>query len=238
MTLSEISIKKPVFAWMLMIAMILFGLLGFFQLGINENPDVDYPTISVNYIYDGATPAVIEKDILEPVESVLVSMQGIRNLSSTADRGNGSVTLEFELDKDVDFALQEVQTLLGRAQRELPGTVEPPVVTKSNAADDPIMYLSLFTEKLSKREVMILFREQIRDQLSTVEGVAEIRAFGYHEPLMRIDLKVSQLQQYQLTPNDIFNSIQREHLELPAGKFEKGDDEKLIRIMGEATNTK
>lgn len=237
MTLSEISIKKPVFAWMLMIAMILFGLLGFFQLGINENPDVDYPTISVNYIYDGATPAVIEKDILEPVESVLVSMQGIRNLSSTADRGNGTVTLEFELDKNVDFALQEVQTLLGRAQRELPGTVEPPVVTKSNAADDPIMYLSLFTEELSKREVMILFRDQIRDQLSTVEGVAEIRAFGYHEPLMRIDLKVDRLQKYQLTPNDIFNSIQREHLELPAGKFEKGDDEKLIRIMGEATNT-
>lgn len=237
MSLSEISIKKPVFAWMLMIAMILFGLLGFFQLGINENPDVDYPTITVNYIYDGATPAVIEKDILEPVESVLVSMQGIRNLSSTADRGNGTVTLEFELDKNVDFALQEVQTLLGRAQRELPGAVEPPVVTKSNAADDPIMYLSLFTEKLSKREVMILFRDSIRDQLSTIEGVAEIRAFGYHEPYMRIDLKVDDLKKYQLTPNDIFNSIQREHLELPAGKFEKGDEEKLIRIMGEATNT-
>ncbi len=237
MSLSEISIKKPVFAWMLMIAMILFGLLGFFQLGINENPDVDYPTITVNYVYDGATPAVIEKDILEPVESVLVSMQGIRNLSSTADRGNGTVTLEFELDKNVDFALQEVQTLLGRAQRELPGSVEPPVVTKSNAADDPIMYLSLFTEKLTKREVMILFRDSIRDQLSTIEGVAEIRAFGYHEPYMRIDLKVDDLKKYQLTPNDIFNSIQREHLELPAGKFEKGDEEKLIRIMGEATNT-
>ncbi|MCF8059246.1 MAG: efflux RND transporter permease subunit [Bacteriovoracaceae bacterium] len=237
MTLSEISIKKPVFAWMLMFAMILFGLLGFFQLGINENPDVDYPTITVNYIYDGATPEVIEKDILEPVESVLVSMQGIRSLSATADRGNGSVTLEFELDKNVDFALQEVQTLLGRAQRELPGTVEPPVVTKSNAADDPIMYLSLFTETLSKREVMILFRDQIRDQISTVEGVAEVRAFGYHEPIMRIDLEVDKLNRFQLTPIDIFNSIQREHLELPAGKFEKGDDELLIRIMGEATDT-
>jgi HAE1 family hydrophobic/amphiphilic exporter-1 len=237
MSLSEISIKKPVFAWMLMFAIILFGLLGFSQLGINENPDVDYPTITVNYIYDGATPAVIEKDILEPVESVLVSMQGIRNLSSTADRGNGRVTIEFELDKDIDFALQEIQTLLGRAQRELPGPVEPPVVTKSNAADDPIMYLSLFTEKLTKREVMVLFRDSIRDQLSTIEGVAEIRAFGYHDPLMRVDLRVKDLKKYQLTPNDIFNSIQREHLELPAGKFEKGDFEKLIRIMGEATNT-
>jgi len=236
MTLSEISIKKPVFAWMLMFGMILFGLISFFQLGINENPDVDYPTITVDYTYDGATPAVIEKDILEPAESVLVSMQGIRNLSSTADRGNGKVTLEFELDKNIDFALQEVQSLLGRAQRELPGTVEPPVVTKSNAADDPIMYLSLFTETLSKREVMILFRDVIRDQISTIEGVAEVRAFGYHEPLMRIDLDVDNLNKFQLTPNDIFNSIQREHLELPAGKFEKGDSEELIRIMGEATN--
>ena len=236
MSLSEISIKNPVFAWMLMVAMLLFGILGFNQLGINENPDVDYPTITVSYIYDGATPAVIEKDILEAAESVLVSMQGIRNLSSTANRGNGTITLEFELDKNVDFALQEVQTLLGRAQRELPGVVEPPVVTKSNAADDPIMYLSLFTEKLSKREVMILFRDVIRDQMSTIDGVAEVRAFGYHEPLMRIDLDVEKLKKYQLTPNDIFNSIQREHLELPAGKFEKGDNERLIRIMGEATN--
>ncbi|MCB0421248.1 MAG: efflux RND transporter permease subunit [Bdellovibrionales bacterium] len=237
MTLSEISIRKPVFAWMLMFAILFFGLLGFKELGINENPDVDYPTVTINYAYDGATPAVIEKDVLEPVESILVSMEGIRMLTSSADRGNGRIDLEFDLNKDIDFALQEVQTLLGRAQRQLPSSVEPPIVTKSNAADDPILFLSLVSEKLSKRELMILFRDRVRDRLSTIDGIAEIRAFGYHEPIMRIDMKFDQLQKYQLTATDILRSIEQEHLELPAGRFEYGDKEEQIRVLGEAEKT-
>ncbi|MCB0404078.1 MAG: efflux RND transporter permease subunit [Bdellovibrionales bacterium] len=125
MTLSDFSIKRPVFAWILMFGLIFFGLRSFKKMGVNENPGVDYPTITVSYSYDGATPAVIEKDILEPVESVLVSISGIRNMTSTANRGNGQIRLEFELHLNVDFALQEVQTLLGRAQRQLPDAVEP-----------------------------------------------------------------------------------------------------------------
>ncbi|MCB0413512.1 MAG: efflux RND transporter permease subunit [Bdellovibrionales bacterium] len=235
MSLSKISIERPVFAWILMFGLIFFGLLSFTKMGINENPDVDFPTIRVQYSYEGATPAVIEKDVIEPVESVLVSMEGIRNLSSTANRGSANIQLEFELDRNIDFALQEVQTLLGRAQRLIPETIEPPTVTKSNAADDPLMYLNIKTETLSDRELMVLFRDQVRDRLSTVEGVAEIRAFGYHEPMLRVDLIAKKLQEYQLTANDIVSSILREHKELPAGRLEFKDTEETIRIMGEIT---
>lgn len=234
MTLSELSIKKPVFAWILMFGLIFFGALSFFNMGINENPDVDYPTVTVDYGYAGATPAVIEKDVIEPVESVLVSMEGIRNLSSVAQRGTAQITLEFELDRNIDFALQEVQTLLGRAQRQLPDSLDAPVVTKSNAADEPIMFASLYSEQLSMRDLMILFRDQVRDRLGTVEGVAEVRAFGFHEPLLRIDLDANKLKRYQLTAQDIVDSIQREHKELPAGTLELDDKADLIRVMGEA----
>ncbi len=233
-SLSQISIQRPVFAWILMFGLIFFGILSFQQMGINENPDVDFPTIRIGYSYDGATPGVIEKDVIEPVESVLVSMEGIRNMTATANRGSARIQLEFEIDRDIDFALQEVQTLLGRAQRQLPDTIEPPVVTKSNADDDPIMYLNLSAAEISDRELMILFRDQIRDRLSTVEGVAEVRAFGYHEPMLRVDLDAEKLKQYQLTAYDIVNSIRREHEELPAGRFEYGPEEQTVRIMGEA----
>lgn len=234
MSLSRLSIQRPVFAWILMFALIFFGFLAFRSMGINDNPDVDFPRIQVSYVYDGATPEVVEKDIIETVENVLVSIEGIRYIDSIADRGSATLQIEFELNRNIDFALQEVQTLLGRAQRELPGSIDPPVVTKTNAADEPLMYLNVRSEKLTDRELMIVYRDIIRDRLSTIEGVAETRAFGYHEPLLRIDLDAQKLQKYQLTANDVVTSIQLEHRELPAGRLEYQDSEKTLRIMGEA----
>ncbi|MCB1214213.1 MAG: efflux RND transporter permease subunit [Deltaproteobacteria bacterium] len=237
MKLSELSIRKPVFAWVLMFGLLFFGALGFSGMGVSENPDVDYPTVRVRYSYEGATPEVVEKDVLEPVEGFLVSIDGIRNLTSEATRNQGELTVEFELEKDVDVAVQEIQTLLGRAQRDLPERVESPIITKNSAGDSRILTLGIQSD-LPTRELMILFRDRIRDRLSTVRGVAEIQAYGFHEPQMRIDLDAAKLNQYQLTTEDIVASIQREHQELPAGKFELGEKEDLIRIMGEARTVK
>lgn len=233
MSLSDVSIKKPVFAWTLMFALIFFGSLSFTKMGINENPDVEYPTLTIRFSYDGATPAVIEKDIVEPVESVLVSMEGIRDMTSTSDRGSARINLEFDLSKDIDFALQEVNSLISRAQRLLPDNIDPPVVTKSNADDRPIMYMALASNELSMREIMVLFRDKIQDRLSTVDGVAEVRPFGYHEPVLRVDVDREKLKNYDLTVLDVLTAIKEAHKELPAGKFEFKEEEKLVRIMGE-----
>lgn len=234
MWLSDLSIKRPVFAWVLMFSLLFFGGMAFFGLGINENPDVEFPTVSIRYNYTGATPSVVEKDVIEPVESILVTMQGIRLMTSEAQRDTAQIRLEFDLSQNIDFALQEINTLLSRAQKDLPDSIDPPVVTKSNADDDPILYTSLVSETLSFRELMVLFRDRIRDRISTVDGVAEVRAFGYHEPLLRIDLDAEKLEQYRLTSEDVVASIGREHRELPAGRFETTDQERLLRMMGEA----
>ncbi|MCB0394399.1 MAG: efflux RND transporter permease subunit, partial [Bdellovibrionales bacterium] len=235
MTLSEIAIRRPVFAWVLMFGLIFFGALSFTKMGINENPDVDYPTVSINYSYEGASAEVVEKDIIEPVEGVLVTLEGIDSMTSVSSRGSGRITLEFELDRNIDFALQEVQTILGRAQRLIPDDVDPPTVTKSNADDDPIVIIGLSAPELSLRDLMLLFRDQVRDRFSTIEGVSEVRAFGYHEPMVRVDVSREKLRQYQLTINDVVSSIEREHKELPGGKLERGDTENILRIMGETT---
>lgn len=234
MKLSDLSIRRPVFAWVLMFSLIFFGVLAFQKLGINLNPDVEYPTISIRYDYPGASPSVVDKDVIEPVESSLVSMEGIKSMTSEAERGGGRIRLEFDLNRDIDFALQEVSSLLTRAQRNLPDNIEPPRVSKANADDSPILRLVIRSKDLSFRDLMILFRDRIQDQISTVEGVAEVDAYGFHEPLLRIDLKANKLKQFQLTPSDIVASLQREHSELPAGRFEFGDQERLLRVMGEA----
>jgi HAE1 family hydrophobic/amphiphilic exporter-1 len=236
MSLSEISIRRPVLAWVLMFSLIFFGFLSFRQMGINENPDVDFPTVTIRYIYDGATPEVVEKDVIDPVEAVLVSMSGIRHMESVAERNGGRISLEFELDRNIDFALQEVQTLLARAQSQLPDSVDTPSVSKANADDEPIIYLSLVAPNLSLRELNILFREQIVDQFATIDGVAEVRAYGYHEPQLRVDLDAKKLTQFQLTSQDIVESIRREHKELGLSLAEMIRQDKVHAISCTGAN--
>lgn len=234
MHISELSIRRPVFAWMLMAAMILFGGIGFMRMGVSAYPDVDFPVVSVRLTYQGAAPEVMEKDVIDPVEGAIVSIQGIKKITSEAKNGQGSVSVEFELSKDIDVAVQEVQTAIARAQRNLPDDLESPIVTKSNIEDQPIMWLSVRSNKLSRKDLMFLVREKIRDQFSTVEGVSEIILGGFVDPALRVDVGADALANLQLSVNDITNSIQNEHKEEPAGRIESAVTERPVRVMGEA----
>ncbi len=236
MHISELSIRRPVFAWMLMLSLILFGGIGFYRMGVSQFPDVDFPYVSIQLVYEGAAPEVMEKDVIDPVEGAIVSIQGIKNISSRAASGRASINVEFELSKDVDVAVQEVQTAIARAQRNLPDDIEPPIITKANIEDQPIMWLAVRSDKLSREELMYLVRGQIRDQLSTVNGVSEVILGGYVEPALRVDINAALLNRYQLTVDDIINSIQREHKEEPAGHIDTAETESSVRVMGEAAN--
>ncbi len=143
MTLSDLSIKKPVFAWMLMTGLIVFGWVGFSRMGISQLPDVDFPVISVHLSLEGAAPVVMETEVTDVVEDAVMSVQGVKEVSSVSKQGSANVTVEFELGRDIDVALQEVQTKVAQAQRNLPADMDPPVVTKSNPEDQPIMWVSL-----------------------------------------------------------------------------------------------
>ncbi len=236
MRISDISIRHPVFAWMLMGGLIFFGILAFKKMGVSQNPDVDFPIINVRVVYEGAAPEVIEKDIVDPIEGALASISGIKQLSATAEMSRANITVEFELDKNIDVAAQEVQTALSRIQRELPSEIDPPTVQKSNPEDRPIMWLSIRSRELSVYELMKLVKYQVRDQFTTVSGVSEVILGGYVEPALRVNLKSEKMREYQLTVEDVISSIQRDHQESPAGYLESHDRYEGIRVKGEATS--
>lgn len=233
-TLSDISIKNNVFAWMLMLGLILFGWISFRGMGISEMPDVDFPVVTVQVTYEGAAPEIMETDVVDIVEDSVMSVQGIRSISSVSTQENATITIEFDLDRNIDVALQEVQTKIAQAQKRLPKEIDPPVVIKTNPEDQPIMWVSLSSTKGSLRELMEYARDQLKDRLQTVSGVGEVIFGGYVEPSLRIWLDPQKLDQYELTVTDVLEAIRTQHVEIPAGRIETKLKEINIRTMGEA----
>ena len=132
MKLSDISIKNPVFAWMLMAGLILFGLIGFKQMGISQLPDVDFPFVTVTVTWEGASPEVMETEVTDVIEDAVMQVQGVKEVSSASRQGSAQVSIEFELGRDIDAALQEVQTKISQAQQNLPKNIDPPIYLKTN----------------------------------------------------------------------------------------------------------
>jgi len=238
MNLSEISIKNHVFAWMLMAGLLLFGGLAFERMGVSQLPDVDFPVVSVNVILDGASPEVMELNVVDVIEGGLTSVPGIKTMTSSSRTGSANISLEFGLDKDVNIAVQEVQSALARVQRRLPPDVEPPTVSKSNPDDQPILQLSVTAEGMSRKDLMTLVRDRVQDRFTTVEGVGEITLGGYLEPNLRVWLSQEKLDKFQLTASDVIKAIQLEHSEMPGGRIESGEQEMNIRTLGEAPTVK
>src|SRR4051794_38298533 len=125
MTLSDISIRKPVFAWMLMAGLIIFGAISFMRMGVSQLPDVDFPVVSVSLTLDGAAPEVMETDVVDVIEGAVTSIQGVRSVTSSSRYGSASVTVEFDLDRNIDLALQDVQAKVAQAQKQLPREMDP-----------------------------------------------------------------------------------------------------------------
>jgi len=236
MNISEISIRRPVFAWMLMISLILFGAISFRGMGISQLPDVDFPMVSISTSLEGASPEVMEADVVDPIENAVISVEGITSISSSMRPGSASVTLEFDLNKDLDIAVQEIQTKLAQIQRRLPRDTEVPGVSKSNPEDQPILWLAVSSKTMSRRELMAFVRDQLRAKFLTVPGVADVMLGGLIDPAMRVNVSNDKLSRYAMTVSDVVNAIRSEHIELPAGRIENPDREISIRTLGEATS--
>lgn len=235
MMISKISVEKPVFAWMLMIALMLFGALVFKKIGVGLLPDVDAPQISVRIDYKGAAPELIESDVTEPLEGALVGVEGVKAITSTSRFGSATVNLEFDIGRDIDAAVQDVNSALQGVQRNLPDEIEPAVVRKSNPEDNPIMWLGLSGDK-DQRELMAFARNQIIDRFSSVEGVGEVQLGGALEPQIRIWLDPKKLSRYELTADDIVKTIRQEHTETPVGYALEKVSELNLRVLGEAVS--
>src|SRR3954469_11660541 len=143
MTLSDLSIKNPVFAWMLMFALMIFGWVGYSRMGVSQMPDVDFPIVNIAVTWEGAAPEIMETEVVDIIEDAVTSVQGVKEITSSSKLGSATITIEFELDRGIDVALQEVQTKIAQAQQRLPRDMDPAIVTKVNPEDNPIMWLAV-----------------------------------------------------------------------------------------------
>jgi len=237
MSLSDISIKNPVFAWMLMAALMIFGLISYGRLGISQLPDVDFPVASVSLTWEGAAPEVMETDVVDIVEDSIMSIQGIRDVASSIHQGSASITVEFELNKNIDVAVQEIQNKIEQARRLLPKDIDPAIVTKVNPEDHPILLISLSSSTMKLRDLMGYVQDHFKDNFTTVSGVGEIFLGGFRERNLRIWVDAKKLEAYQLTVQDIIDAVEQQHQEIPAGRIETVKEERNVRVMGEATTT-
>jgi len=217
-----------------MSALIVFGGISFLRMGISQLPDVDYPVVSVNIRLEGAAPEVIETSIVDIVEDAVMSIQSIRSVTSESEDSEGTVTIEFELNRDIDLAVQDVQAKVASVLQKLPKEITSPTIRKSNPEDQPIMLLTLESDTYPLRELMAYTNDRIKDQFSTVAGVGDITLGGYRDPNLRIWVNAAELNHYELSVNDVINTIQNEHLEGPAGQLEDGKRQLNVRTMGEA----
>jgi multidrug efflux pump len=230
--ITDIAIRRPVLAWMLMAATVLFGAIGLSRLGVSRFPDVDYPTVSVSIVEEGAAPDVVENDVIELVEEAIAQVEGVRSMTSTARPGEASITVEFELTRDIDQALQDVQNRIAQI-RQLPDNIDPPVVSKSNPEDQPILWVGL-SGPFPPALLADTARYRVKDRLQAIPGVGEIVLGGTIERSVRVWIDATKLAAYQLTVSDVIAALRREHVELPAGRLESGAQEVGVRVMGEA----
>jgi hydrophobe/amphiphile efflux-1 (HAE1) family protein len=236
MSISDISIRKPVFAWMLMGAMIIFGYLAMRKMGVSQLPDVDFPVVNVSVNYEGAAPDVMELDIIDPIESAVLQVEGVKTLTSSARLSSANISVEFNLDKNIDIAVAEVEAKINQASRFLPKGIDPPIISKVNPDDRPIMWLSVSSKNMPLKDLMAFVRDNLKDKFQTVSGVADVFLGGYVDPNLRVWVKNDKLDQYQLTVTDVINAIQAEHKESPSGFIETPLQEKNVRTLGEAAN--
>jgi multidrug efflux pump len=233
MKITEVCVKNPVLAWMLMAATVIFGIVAGSRIGISQFPDVDFPNISVSVSWPGAAPEVVENDVVEVLEEALVQIEGLRAITSSSRMGSASVTLEMELSRNVDLAMQDVQAKVSQAQRQLPRDIDPPVISKSNPEDQPIMMVSL-VGPFPQRVLSDYIQYSLKEKLQTIPGVGEISLMGVVDRNVRVWLDATKLDEKGLTVQDVILALQREHVELPAGRLETSGREVNVRVLGEA----
>lgn len=237
MNISELSIRRPVLATVFTLIILLFGVIGYFSLGVREYPSVDNPVISVTCSYPGANADVIENQITEPLEQNINGIPGIRSLTSVSQQGYSRITIEFELSVDLETAANDVRDKVSRAQRNLPRDCDPPTVSKADADARPILMVAIQSDKRSLLELSEIADLTVKEQLQTIPEVSSVYIWGEKRYCMRLWLDPVKMAGYGITPMDVRNALNRENVELPSGSIEGNTVELSIRTMGQMHTT-
>lgn len=233
MNITDISLKNPVFAWMLMAVTLLFGALAAMRIGISQYPDVDYPNISVSLSWSGASPSAVEREILEPIEQAIAQVEGVEQISSKAMQGSARITVTMNLSRNVDLALQDVQAKVAQATRSLPKDVPAATVSKSNPDDTPILQV-VVSGSFSRQLLADVAKYQVQQNLQTVPGVGQITLSGNLDRNVRIWLDASRMAEKGVGATDVLGAISKDHVEVPGGALDTGGRSLSVRMLGEA----
>lgn len=232
MSLSEISIRRPVLSIVMSLIIVLFGITGFYFLGVREYPAVDPPIVTVQTTYPGANPEVVASQITEPLEQVINGIAGIRTLSSESREERSTITVEFTLDSDINSAANDVRDRVARAAKTLPVDANPPVVEKADADSFPILFLSLQSEKRGILEVSDFADRVVRERMETIPGVSTVRIFGEKRYAMRLWMDPIKLAVHGITADDVQKALDEQNIDLPSGRLEGSNTELTLRTVG------
>ncbi|MBL7792673.1 MAG: efflux RND transporter permease subunit, partial [Saprospiraceae bacterium] len=234
-SLSSTSIQRPVLATVMAIAIVLFGFIGLSYLGIREYPSVDPPIVTVSTSYIGANANIVESQITEVVEESVNGIEGIRSITSVSRDGRSTVTVEFNLERDIEAAANDVRDKVSQVVGQLPVDADPPVVAKADADSQPIIFINIRSDQRSLLELSDIAENTFKERLQTINGVSEIRIWGQKKYAMRLWIDPKKLAAYQLTSLDVRNALQRENIELPSGSVEGNTTELTVRTLGRLT---
>jgi multidrug efflux pump len=230
MIISDISVKRPVFAAVVNILLIAFGYLAFQQLPVRELPDVDSPNVSISTIYPGASAAIVESRITMLIEEQISGIEGIRSISSTSSDGQSRVNVEFDLARDIDNATNDIRDRVSRVVARLPLEADPPRVSKANSRERAIVWFNLSSNVLDEMQLTDYAERNIVDRLSVVDGVARIQSGGQKRIAIRIWLDRRQLAARGITADDVERVLRSENVELPGGRLETFDRDFTVRV--------
>ena len=239
MSLSTLSIKRPVFTIVINLLIILFGILGYSYLGVREFPSIDPAVINVRTNYTGANAEIIESQITEPLEKAINSIDGIRNITSSSNQGSSNITVEFKLEKNLEEAANDVRDKVSQAVRSLPQDIDaPPVVAKADADSDAIISMTVQRQSRNALELSDYAENVISERLQTIPGVSSVQIWGQKRYSMRIWMDPIKLNAYGITVADVRNALDKQNVELPSGKLTGANTELMVKTLGNLSTEK
>jgi HAE1 family hydrophobic/amphiphilic exporter-1 len=233
MSLSDLSIKNPVFAVMLSAAMIFFGYLGYRDMGVSQFPEIDFPVVSVFISNENASPEVMDGDVTDVVEDAVAGVEGVDYIMSQSMEGASVVTVFFRLSRDIDAAMQEIQNAVAAARRRLPVEIDPPVIAKVNPNNLPVMWMTLSGSR-PLHQISDFAEKEFKQQVAAIADVGGVQFGGLQSRNVRIWINAERLHGYNLAAEDVIDAIRRQHAELPGGIIVGRQRELNVRTMGEA----
>ena len=233
MSLSTLSIKRPVLTIVMNLSIVLFGIIGYTYLGVREFPSIDPAQISVRTNYSGANADIIESQITEPLEKAINSIDGIRNITSSSNQGSSNISIEFNLDKNLEEAANDVRDKVSQAIRSLPQDIDaPPVVSKADANSDAIITMTIQSDKKNVIELSDYAENVVAQRLQTIPGVSSVQIWGQRKYAMRLWIDPAKLASYGLTTSDVRSALNAQNVELPSGKLTGANTELTVKTLG------